>query len=323
MLKSVVKFMKKRIISCCSMSGIFKIMLLYFLQSIQFSVAGEACVSVYYPDVARPYDAVFKDIISGIEQGSGMRIKRVLLGQTGKDDKIKDQQKDNGCFIVGLGRSGLNAMTDIALPGVVGAVIVQPDGLSMPGISLIPQPKEMFKRLKHFSPAVKTVYVIYNPENNAQIITLATVAAEKMGLSLQAIKSADLKSAFTQYKKLIDSIDIKSSALWLLHDPVTVDKSVILPFILRQAWSKKLIIFSSQAAHAKNGTLFSVYPDNVRLGESLGAMVRDCVNTGCEGKKIDLLKDLLTAVNSRTAARLEIKINLRHDPYVDLTFPRR
>lgn len=294
-------------------------------QSVHLSLATEHCIAVYYPDVDRPYDTVFKQILSGIEQGVDMPIKRYLIDRTKQDLSVALLKNSNQCAaIIGLGRGGLKVASETNAPAIVGAVIVQPDEIAtVSGVSLVPQPEEMFKRLTHFAPYIKSVFVVYNPENNGKLIHKAVQVAKQMNIKLRAIPAADLKSAFSEYKNIIEKINAKESALWFLHDPATVDTKAILPFALKQAWLKKLVIFSNQAGHAKSGVLFSVYPDNIRLGKRLGSLAQDCVQSACTSKKVMLLNDLFTAVNIRTANRLGIRLNMRRDPYITVIFPRR
>ena len=301
------------------------VLILFAAQSLQLSLAAEHCIAVYYPDVDRPYDAVFKQILSGIEQGVDIPIKRYLVDQTKQNPSAALLKNKNKCAaIIGLGRGGLKMTSEANVPAIVGAVIVQPDEITtVSGVSLVPQPEEMFKRLTHFVPYIKSVFVVYNPENNGKLIHKAAQVAKQMNIKLQAIEAVDLKSAFAEYKNIMEKINTKESALWFLHDPATVDTRVILPFALKQAWRKKLVIFSNQAGHAKSGVLFSVYPDNIRLGKRLGNLAQSCVNSACATKKVMLLNDLFTAVNTRTANRLGIRLNTRRDPYITVIFPRR
>ncbi len=294
-------------------------------QSVHLSLATENCIAVYYPDADRPYDAVFKQILSGIEQGVEIPIRRYLVDQTKQNSSIAPLENSNECAaMIGLGRGGLKVATESNVPAIVGAVIAQPDEITtVSGVSLVPQPEEMFKRLTHFAPYIKSVFVVFNPENNGKLIHKAVQVATQFKIKLQAIPAIDLKSAFAEYKNIMEKINAKESALWFLHDPATVDTKAILPFALKQAWRKKLVIFSNQAGHAKSGVLFSVYPDNIRLGKRLGNLAQNCVKFACATKKVMLLNDLFTAVNIRTANRLGIRLNTRRDPYITVIFPRR
>jgi len=298
---------------------------LFFAQSLHLSLATEQCIAVYYPDVGKPYDTVFKQILSGIDQEVDVPIDHYLVNQTEQNPAKELFENKNDCgAIIGLGRSGLKVVLEAKVPAIVGAVIAQPDEITtLSGVSLIPQPKEIFDRLVHFMPSIQSVFVVYSPENNSYVISEAIRVAKQMNIKLQAIEASDLKSAFAKYKNIMETMDANKSALWFLHDPETVDSRTILPFVLKLAWDRKLFIFSNQAGHAKNGVLFSVYPDNVRLGKRLGKFAEDCIKSGCSTKKFTLLNDLLTAVNIRTANRLGIRLNTRRDPFINIIFPQR
>jgi len=304
-------------------------LVLCFALSYNSSYAAENCIAVYYPDVNKPYNIVFKQLLSGIEEAVDIPLYRFPVSQReiNPDDELLKNNK-NCAVILGLGRSGLKvalaSKSSTELSAVVGAVVIQPDDIDgVTGISLVPQSEEIFKRLSHFSPWVKSVYVVYNAVNNKQIVTNADKAAAKFNIKLIKIEADNLKSSFSQYNKIMRTIDAKTSAIWMLHDPATIDTRTILPFVLEKAWNKKTVIFSNVAGHARNGALFSVVPDNVKLGYRLGKLAQDCIKMGCINKKISYLRDLLTAVNKRTAKRLGIRLNTRRDPYVDFVFPRR
>lgn len=69
------------------------------------------------------------------------------------------------------------------------------------------------------------------------------------------------------------TIDIKTDALWLPLDPVTVNEQVILPRLLERSWEQNQVLFSSKPSHAKRGALFSMFPNHFELGKQLAIMV--------------------------------------------------
>ena len=285
--------------------------------------ADDRCVAVYYPEVREPYRSVLEEIIKGIEQKVEYSLRRYPINQDSKQDGVDGNAGVKCNALIGLGRGGFHAVSGTNIPAVVGGVLVQPgDNSGIPGVSLMPDPMELFLRLKHFVPNVQTVFVIYSFENTGLLIKEASRAAQVKGIKLVAQEATDLQTAVVMYRDVLKKINPETDALWLLHDPLTVDNDVVLPIVLEQAWKRKLIIFSSQGAHVQNGVLFSVYPDNTRLGLRLGEMAQKCAEKNCADLKMTLLQDLFTAVNVRTATRLNIQIHPRRDSYVDLVFPR-
>lgn len=283
---------------------------------------GKDCVDVYYPEVRRPYSDVIDEIVSGVEHGTSWKIKRHVI-----DDRLLRSTVrlvDECAVAIGLGRGGMTLVREQQRPHIVGAVYLQPgEGQETAGISLVPDPEELLKRLKHFVPYVTTVYVVYNASNSRRYVDDALVKAREYGLTLVALEAEDLRESIRVYTRIFKIANTENSAIWLLHDDTVLDSDTILPLVLTEAWKKRLAVFSNQLVHVRNGVLFSVYPNNEEMGKRLGRLAQECAVTGCRAQPISLLRDLNTAVNTRTAERLRVRIRPRGDPYVNLLFPRR
>ena len=117
-------------------------------------------------------------------------------------------------------------------------------------------------------------------------------------------------------------MDDETSAIWLLQDVTTIDSDTILPLLLEEAWNRRSIVFSSNLVHVKKGVLFSMYPDNLKLGEELGKLAMDVMQNKTNSEILPL-KALKLAVNIRIAKHLGIKIQRQQEKSFDLIFPRR
>ena len=92
--------------------------------------------------------------------------------------------------------------------------------------------------------------------------------------------------------------------------PTTVEDSSILPLVLQDSWNNDLAVFSSNFGYVQRGVLFSLYPDNVALGKSLAGLAQEILISGDYGKHgLMPLRDVKSAVNSRTAKHLGINLN--------------
>jgi putative ABC transport system substrate-binding protein len=91
--------------------------------------------------------------------------------------------------------------------------------------------------------------------------------------------------------------------------------------VLRESWSQSLVVFSSNAMHVRRGVLFSLYPDNIEIGRFLaGVALASLQPNGQPARGIQALKQVLTAVNTRTAEHLGV--DLRASPQrINLVFP--
>jgi putative ABC transport system substrate-binding protein len=282
---------------------------------------------VIYPDIRPPYRDVFLDTIKGIEQVMAQPIKLYdLEKEYDSSDLISDLEKDQIRLVIALGRRGLRAATSLAnqYPVVIGAVLVSSDtdGKRKLGISLTPDPDALFSQLTQLVPDTQRVSVVYDPTKNDWLMIHAKAAASRYGLELNLLPAKDLKQAAALYRKVIKAAN-STQALWLPHDSSTVDKQAILTMILKEAWNKRFVVFSSNPAHVGKGALFSLYPDNRGMGRSLGELAKQRLLNDDETKGIDPAHDLLSAVNIRTAKRLGLKLTSKQQREFDLVFPSR
>ena len=286
-------------------------------------------VGVIYPDIREPYRSVFLNIVEGIEKDRHFRIKEYVLG---KEDKISDVtswlDKDKIECVVALGSRGLEIAWEFpqTVKVIYGAVLIppQPFPRAAKGITLTPDPFMLFTHLKKLTPHVNRITVVYNPEHFEWLITLAKVAADEVGFELLAFPVANFHDAATQYRQLFDKYKTDADAVWLLQDPSIIDERTILKLVLEEAWKKKLVVFSSNPSHVKKGILFSLYADNVLMGKSLGQIVRSAIEEkDYKYPSVSPVRDLLMAVNLRTAEHLGIKLTRAQKRKFSLIFPLR
>ncbi len=283
-------------------------------------------VAVIYPDIRPPYRDVFLDTIEGIEQVMDQPLKLYDLQKDFDSSNLSSTlEKDQIGLVIALGRRGLRASTKLAdqYPVIVGAVLLSSDtdGSPQSGISLTPDPAALFSHLRQIAPDTQRVSVVYDPKNNGWLMVRAKAAASRYDLELHLLPATDLKQAAAAYRNVIKAAD-PTHALWLPHDSSTVDKQAVLTMILKAAWNKRFVVFSSNPAHVGKGALFSLYPDNVGMGRSLGKLARQRLLSG-ELMDIEPARDLLTAVNVRTANRLGLKFSNKQQREFDLVFPSR
>lgn len=287
-------------------------------------------LGVIYPDIREPYRAIFTEILQGIRQGAPGEVRTLQLEPDTGTGRVSAWLAGNRVqALIALGRNGfhLGASLRQKLPVVFGAVLIPPntDDGKLTGISLVPAPAALFARLQQLSPHTRRVFVVYDPENNASLITLARHAAARRDLSLIAVPAGDTRTAVQEYRKILDTRARPGDAIWLPQDSVTVNDQVVLPMILEKAWENELVVFSSNPSYVQRGVLFSLYPDNQKMGRSLArlalARARDPGASGLAGMRP--LTALRVAVNTRTADHLQLNLSRREIAGFDLVFPSR
>ncbi|SMB22131.1 conserved exported protein of unknown function [Sterolibacterium denitrificans] len=286
-----------------------------------------AGIAVVYPDLREPYRSVFSRIIEGVELQARVRVTGIPVGAgQSAADLAGELRRQEVRSVIALGRNGLKAIKsaggipDIGI--VVGGVVSVPEaeirGMSVH--SLAPDPLLLFERLRNMAPGTRRIYVAYEPGQNAWLMRLAREAARNLGLELITQETADVKSALRFYRDAMGSMDPRRDALWLPQDSVAAEESVVLPRVLQEAWGRNLLVFSSSVMHVKRGALFALYPDNLQLGRRLASSALAALAGSQTERGMTPLREVLVAVNIRTASHLGLAINSNQQNF-DLVFP--
>ncbi len=235
-------------------------------------------------------------------------------------------REDKVDVVVSLGRAGLEAAKALSetFTVVIGAVMIAPgqeiQGLS--GISLAPDPDILFERLQYIVPNTKEITVIFDPNQTAWEIEHAQKMAKAHGFLLTASSARDIQQSSSLYKQILVEIKDNSIALWLPRDSLAITEQTLLPIVLKEAWEKNFVVFSSSLDHVRKGALFSPYPDNVGMGRSLAELALQQNQSGSnKTASIKPLRDLLFAVNLRTAEHLGLQFSNQTQREFGLVFP--
>ncbi len=289
----------------------------------------QGMIAVVYPDIAEPYRSAFSAITRGIEERLPGRITRIALPPEAPSSNLADELRTrNAKAVIALGRSGLKAASALErkLPLIAGGVLSVPDADTPAWLiqSLAPDPALLMSRLKAFVPRTRRIAVVYDPKQNEWLIRLARESARAQGLDMLTLEAEDLKGALKRYQDLMGQLQPKRDALWLPQDSSTVDESSVLPWLLRESWERGIPVFSSNVNHVRRGALFALYPDNADMGRHLaGAIVALLAASGLQpARGLQPLKQVLTAVNARTAMHLGLDLQSSGQP-IHLVLPEQ
>ena len=298
---------------------------LFALFSARAALPDPPAVGVMYPKIRQPYRGVFLSIVEGIEAQLGTSVKRHALPERYSTGDLNDWlKKESVGTVIALGSRGLRAAAQLPddVQVVAGAVLNAPEDASFPVVTLHPDPGALFDELQRLAPGVTRIAAVYNPQRTGWLMEGATGAAKERGLALNLVPATGLREAVLKYRDLLKEGDAGKQAIWLLQDPTTTDARTVLPLILKEAWNRNLVVFSSSPAYVRRGVLFALYPDNVDMGRTLGELARK--GRGAGSLKVSgalPLRDLLTAVNVRTADHLGLELTSRQKRAFDLVFP--
>lgn len=297
--------------------------------SILLAAGSQSGLAVVYPEIGEPYRSIFSSIIEGIEDRAKGSVPAFAMGPNPNVQNLAAElRRQNIQVVIALGRNGLRATTglDRDIDVIVGGVVSIPES-EMQGTSvhsMAPDPALLLERLKGLLPSMRRVFVVYDPRQNAWLIRLAREATKSLGLELVAQEAQDLKTAMRFYQEDIASADPKHDAIWLLQDSVTVEESATLPFVLQEAWARSLVVFSSSVGHVKRGALFSLYPNNVELGRNLAKYaLNHSASGGSPTRAILPLREVLMAVNLRTAAHVGVNLAGHQQQAFDMVYPEQ
>ncbi|SFB95576.1 putative ABC transport system substrate-binding protein [Collimonas sp. OK412] len=287
---------------------------------------GKGAIAVIYPDIGEPYRSIFSKIIEGIQEQAKVPINTYAVGpNTNASDLGAQLARGSVKVVIALGRQGLKATSGLApeIAVVVGGVLSVPENESrnLTGISLTPDPALLFVLLKRLLPGIKRVTVIYDPQHNDWLIKLAREAARAQGLELVAREAHDLASAAHLYDAAFATADSRQDAIWLPQDTTTVDDETILPLVLKEAWSRGLPVFSSSFLHVKKGVMFALYPNNLGLGRDLASSALGVLSGESRKRGVSPLREVLTAVNLRTASHVGLNLDYQQQRSFDFVFP--
>ncbi len=301
--------------------GILLIFLSILMTPAYAADADRTNLLVLAPKLNAAYDRVFAEITTGIAAHKSVTAHSyTLTGTTQQADIQKeiDDKKINAVIALGHTSYSISEEFRDQLPVIHGGMIMNPNGHS--GISLVGSPAEFLSHLKNIAPGVKRVFTVYNEKNSGWLIKMAEIEARKSQIELHALQATDIRHAAQQFKKVLDQINDGTDAVWLLFDKVVPDQT-ILPVALDAAWKKNIVLFSNNPAHAKRGALFSLFPDNKKMGYKLAELGIKQISSNTP--LVLPLSSLKVSVNERTASHLGLHYSGEQRESFDIIYPLR
>ena len=280
-------------------------------------------VAVIYPELRAPYNKIFDDIAKGIEKKVNGKTKRYVLSKDYSQKDLDEWIRKNDIKVcVALGGRGEKAANQFAqdIPIILSGIL-KPKLSNQPGISLAASPDKLFSKLKQQKLNIKQVIVVYNPKKSEWLIREAQSAALKHGLELITYTTSSLSESAKIYRKVFKRLRIEDAAIWLPPDSTSMDNRTLLSFVLEQSWARNVVVFSSSPAHVNKGVLFAMYPDNMKLGQSLGAVALEELSGGTKLRGMIPVEDLKAAFNRRTAEHLGVRFTSEDLRDYDAVFP--
>ena len=282
--------------------------------------------AVVYPEVKGRFSAVIEQIIEGVDRASSTATLKYKLTKEHSESRLSTWLKEEApSAVIAIGKLSAKelAKIELAQPVVVGAVLNFNEQMSeFSGLSLTPHPRSLFERMLQLRKSIKRVNVVYKEENYGWLMQIAKREAEQLGLEINMISVRNPREAAKKHRDLLDSMKRDVDALWLLQDNETVNDRSVLPVILDKAWRNLIFVFSSKPSHVKRGVVFSLYPDNVRMGEELYELAKKKAGVS-NGVYLDAVTQLKWVVNVRTTGHLGFHVPAQLKREIDVMLPKK
>jgi len=298
--------------------------LLWFQLLAPAKASGEQHLAILYPEIREPYRQIFLNIIDGIKSSYDGKIYVYALKKESNPAALSAWlTAKHADAVIGLGKRGFRTLLDLKpdMPIFVGATVIPPDNNTFSGISQSPAPSKLFKQLHKLQPSIKRIHLPYQKDNkNGSLIDSALIAANTQKLELVLTEVNDIRELASHYRQLLENINPQEDALWISYNGVGLDKSLVHQ-ILETAWQRNMVVFSSNVADVKRGALYSLYPDNYAMGQRLAELVLAQEKTMDASAVVQLVDDLLLAINLRTADHLGLLFDENEKRDFGLVFP--
>ncbi|MEI2806915.1 MAG: ABC transporter substrate binding protein [Albidovulum sp.] len=277
------------------------ILLLYFPISQTLS----ASLLVVYPEAPEPYREAFEQMASGIARTTGALLQqKAITATTSREEFGSWLIEGRDKTVVLLGQKALSfyekseqSRRDVFLSGVNAL----PGQIPLPGISLSVDPAIYLQTLHELLPDVRHVVMYYNIREEPWLVPVKKAATDAR-ISIEAIGVADAFDVIRRLGTTFETLDPKTTALWFGNNTIALNGELIYPYVLEQAWDRRIAVFSDTIAHVKLGFLFALYPDYAQIGAELGTMIRQ----GATPATLRFSRAGQLALNARTARHLGI-----------------
>ncbi len=263
------------------------------------------------------HEAPFVEALSGFQEYLRKQAVKAdyevysLNGDAGKaHEAIQEIRKKRADLIFTLGSLAADmSIKEIVDIPIVACLILRPDNLkkspNATGIVLEFPLEIQFQWLQRFIPHVKTIGVIYNPDENKKKIEAAYKVTQKMGFRLEpqeVFGPQDVPAALQNLSKRAD-------VLWGLPDS----------FVMTSQMAKHLLLFSFRnripfiglsSTWVKAGALYSLDHDYKDLGEQSGKTALEVLNGITPGSIPPAYpRKIMYSINLNTAQQIKIDIS--------------
>ncbi|MEE9149541.1 MAG: ABC transporter substrate binding protein [Candidatus Tectomicrobia bacterium] len=180
-----------------------------------------------------------------------------------------------------------------------------PHGVHMTGISLYVSIETQLTTYTALLPAVRTLGVIYDPDQTGAMVTEAGEAAKKLGLQLMAVPIASHKEVAAALRKMLGKID----ALWMLPDTTVVTRQSFKFFALT-ALKNRLPLLTMSEVFVEAGALAALSSDYLDIGRQSCELAKEITSGRLRPAEVNVIppEKVNLAINLKVAKKIGLKL---------------
>ena len=274
---------------------------------------GEQSIAVLLSHRAEQYDEAlrgFKQHLS--EAGVKVRLEEHYLnGDSAEAARVLarlSREKPDLIFALGTFAAREAAGGIVKAPVIAGMVLKEDDLRGTPGsvkgVTLQHPLETQFRYLRKFAPEARKVGVIFDPDENGEIISRATRIAAGMGLELLTWEVRDPRELPTALDELSRNADI----MWGVTDRKVLN-SRTAETILLSSFRQRIPLVGLSPSWVKAGALYSLGWDYRDIGVQCAEISLAVLRGGGEGAgSLVPPRKVRYFVNLKTAKRMKLKI---------------
>lgn len=275
--------------------------------------AGSMRIAVVYSQKAAQYDKAFEGFKQYFnEQGEypDFDIYDLKGSKSTADSAFEEIKKSRADLIYTLGTfaSDIAAERITDVPVIVGLVLKSDHFYkkkNATGVSLEFPIETQLKMLRSIMPNVRKVGVIYNQEQNGNLIHSAIKTAESMGLTLEVVEISSPNELPIALQELSNKIDI----LWGINDRIVLNAKTAKRILL-YSYRNRIPFIGLSTTWVKSGAIYSLDRDYTYLGIQCGEIAFKILSgVNVNSLPVTSPRKIIYAINLKTAEHMKININ--------------
>jgi putative ABC transport system substrate-binding protein len=276
-----------------------------------------------HPEVSGAYAAIIRQFRDGLQQTTAAPVEAYALKAGDSSGELQRWLASRGepRAVVTLGRSALEAVQDLgATTPVYAAALEEAPNDRVRGVSVFIDPVRFLNLLKTLTPEVDTVHLLYRTDKSAALAPTIQAVAKGQGLRVLPRGVSGLREAVSVTSEVLGAAK-HNEAIWLHRGVLRLNDDLLLDLVIRESWSRRIPVFTSEAQYVKRGILFSLFPDYVALGRALGEMANGHADNATQA--LEFLQTTKAALNLRTARHLGVHPSPEVQARFEVVYPVR